>query len=891
MMAAVFEKTFIQDLTGRLIIRYCPEIVFSKDNLSNQINVKLYVGPNEYAGGGTVTATVIRSDGNTVPVSGSISGNVASVTLIEPCMDVPGQMQVFIRLTSGNVKTTIFAGVFTASRTETDTIIDPGTIIPSITELINQIDAAIDSIPADYSTLLGSVAGTYSASKTYAVGDYVWYNGQLYRCSTAITTAEAWTAAHWTSAVISDDVTGLKSAFDKILNNKLIIDFIKGKRIKTNIDPIDFTTIDSHANSAYVLIDCAAGDVFTLTGQSANSNYALWTFCASDGTILSQAGNQITLNNAEIEAPSNAAKLLVDVLATQDYFLYSGHSLPVRLSAIEDEIDAANAEIAENSEKINGNTEDIESIKNAVTGVDTLHPDVLHGFYNSNTGAFVSNNEFYSYNIEVEENEEYYLTGRVAKDAGFCLSLLLDENDQIVQVIHKGSYSEQQTVTDEYLRIPEGVVSLTLTSNATETFALKKVVYYDIDEIKNDINDINTELEENTADINANTEDIAAIKSILSNTETQTPTVLNGFFNANTGAFVEYSGFYSYKIDVTQDEEYYLTGRVGQDIGLCLSLLLDDNEQIVQVIHRGNITEQQSVVDEYLRIPEGVAYLTLTSNKSDLFALKKVVYYDIDSINRDVNSFASFLPFRGKKIVNFGDSIIGNYSAPTDVSTYLANLTGATVYNCGFGGCRMGKHSDTHFDKFSMYQLVNAMVSNDWSAQDTAVAETGWGMPSYFPNHLATLKAMDWSTVDMITIAYGTNDWTGLYLDKESDPYDTGRFAGALRYCIEALYQNFPHIKLCLWTPIYRFFLEGGEYVSDSDSENYVEQAIGYSLPDLVDKEIAVAKDYHVPCIDNYYNLGMDRYNRSYYFPANDGTHPNENGRKLIAQHVAKEIF
>ena len=212
MMAAVFEKTFIQDLTGRLIVRYCPEIVFSKDNLSNRINVKLYVGPNEYAGGGTVTATVIRSDGNTAPFSGSISGNVVSVTLIEACMDVPGQIQVFIRLTSGNVKTTIFAGVFTASRTETDTIIDPGTIIPSITELINQIDAAIDSIPADYSTLLGSVAGTYSASKTYAVGDYVWYNGQLYRCITAITTPEAWTAAHWTIAVIGDDVSSLKGA-------------------------------------------------------------------------------------------------------------------------------------------------------------------------------------------------------------------------------------------------------------------------------------------------------------------------------------------------------------------------------------------------------------------------------------------------------------------------------------------------------------------------------------------------------------------------------------------------------------------------------------------------------------------------------------------------------
>ena len=50
------------------------------------------------------------------------------------------------------------------------------------------------------------VAPLYSNSSTYAVGDYVIYNDQLYRCTTAITTAEAWTAAHWTAAVLGDDV-------------------------------------------------------------------------------------------------------------------------------------------------------------------------------------------------------------------------------------------------------------------------------------------------------------------------------------------------------------------------------------------------------------------------------------------------------------------------------------------------------------------------------------------------------------------------------------------------------------------------------------------------------------------------------------------------------------
>lgn len=37
----------------------------------------------------------------------------------------------------------------------------------------------------------------YSAESTYAVGDIVHYSYNTWKCNTAITTAEAWTAAHW----------------------------------------------------------------------------------------------------------------------------------------------------------------------------------------------------------------------------------------------------------------------------------------------------------------------------------------------------------------------------------------------------------------------------------------------------------------------------------------------------------------------------------------------------------------------------------------------------------------------------------------------------------------------------------------------------------------------
>lgn len=43
----------------------------------------------------------------------------------------------------------------------------------------------------------GSIAPYYSASSTYEIGDQVRHSDNIYECITAITTAEAWTAAHW----------------------------------------------------------------------------------------------------------------------------------------------------------------------------------------------------------------------------------------------------------------------------------------------------------------------------------------------------------------------------------------------------------------------------------------------------------------------------------------------------------------------------------------------------------------------------------------------------------------------------------------------------------------------------------------------------------------------
>lgn len=72
--------------------------------------------------------------------------------------------------------------------------------------------AAAETASAAYNVNL--LAANYDATKTYAVGEYVIYNGGLYRCISAITTAEAWTAAHWSSVTVGKDTSALKSAFE-----------------------------------------------------------------------------------------------------------------------------------------------------------------------------------------------------------------------------------------------------------------------------------------------------------------------------------------------------------------------------------------------------------------------------------------------------------------------------------------------------------------------------------------------------------------------------------------------------------------------------------------------------------------------------------------------------
>ena len=232
-----------------------------------------------------------------------------------------------------------------------------------------------------------------------------------------------------------------------------------------------------------------------------------------------------------------------------------------------------------------------------------------------------------------------------------------------------------------------------------------------------------------------------------------------------------------------------------------------------------------------------------------------------------------------KVIVNFGDSIFGNNQPTMDISTYIKDLTNANVYNAGFGGTRMGTHIE-YYDDFSMDSLANAIVTSDFSTQKSAINNFD-SFPTYYANTVSMLENLDFNNVDIITIAHGTNDFTG---GNSLDEVST-----ALRYSIETLQAKYPNLKIVLCSPIYRFWTnDNNEFVNDSDTKT---NTYGEKLSDYSAVYESIANEYGVYFIDNYNYSGINASNRNNAFPINDSTHPNSYGRELIAENMAKELY
>lgn len=325
----------------------------------------------------------------------------------------------------------------------------------------------------------------------------------------------------------------------------------------------------------------------------------------------------------------------------------------------------------------------------------------------------------------------------------------------------------------------------------------------------------------------------------------------------------------------------------GNNIGRYINTMQTNNAYGAVSISGNVLTWDTSSIGYYFW--NDFAYLRVTTNSADsivtinqeiavttqtVMTLKPAIKVGQENLN-----FAIGMPLlSGRKVVVFGDSIIGMTRDQTSVPAYAAAYTGAEVYNMGFGGCRMAVHPTSGYAAFSMWALADAVASGNYTLQDAQASKGS----DYFPEQLALLKTINFSGVDMIVIHYGTNDFAAnVTIDNTSDDDDTATLCGALRYSLRKLMTAYPKIRIFVSVPIYRKW-------SSTGAETYTNSS-GKKLRDFCNALAEVADEFNCPVIDGYKALGVNTINNAAF--SSDGTHLNDHGRKAFGELIGGSLI
>lgn len=217
-------------------------------------------------------------------------------------------------------------------------------------------------------------------------------------------------------------------------------------------------------------------------------------------------------------------------------------------------------------------------------------------------------------------------------------------------------------------------------------------------------------------------------------------------------------------------------------------------------------------------------------------------------------------------IVFFGDSVIGNFTDSTSIPGVVSGLTGAEIYNCGYGGNSAAMAPGI---PISLPGIVNAFFQKDLTLlpDNTQVYA---GVASYLEN-----APVDRQTCFVIN--YGLNDYFNGYPVASEDPYDITTYCGAVRSAVATIRANMPEARIILCTPNFTAAFENG---TEPHGDG------GHIMTDYVDAILSLSQELQTDVLDNYHELGITPENQGQYLA--DQVHPNNACRFLIGSNLSR---
>lgn len=308
-------------------------------------------------------------------------------------------------------------------------------------------------------------------------------------------------------------------------------------------------------------------------------------------------------------------------------------------------------------------------------------------------------------------------------------------------------------------------------------------------------------------------------------------------------------------------QKIFITNTSDIQAGFPLVYCYDESKKFLKMItpKSGDYDEVNCLYGTVADLDSKTRYIRVTTTEACKYYSRIRIFKGEGEVNELKITNPYERPLQNCEIVCFGDSIFGNYQetpTPNQSIPYLiAKQLDCKTYNVGFGGCNLVDRGDgTDWAQFSMTSLTDALVSGNWTAIDAAA--NGSTVTSYFKDHLATLKSIDFNKVKIALINYGTNDFASRKLDNLEDPKDRTTIKGAYRYCLNELGKKFPTLSFAICS-LYKC------YDINAEDETVTEKNSGHEGITRVQFNQAlkeVADEFGAIYIDNY-NLGVNPYN------------------------------
>lgn len=201
MNLGVFKRKI--DVDAEIQMTPLKSLYASGDKDAHIFELSLYRGAEEVdLSGASAQGYFIRADGYTVPITGAISGNVVTLTLSDGCYYVVGNFNLIIKVSTAEIRKSVFWCNGYVVRSMTDAIVDEENVIPSLDELLAQIAAAESAAKAANQATSAANSAATSASQAASAA-----NTNASKANSAANSATAAATTATEAATKIDDMT------------------------------------------------------------------------------------------------------------------------------------------------------------------------------------------------------------------------------------------------------------------------------------------------------------------------------------------------------------------------------------------------------------------------------------------------------------------------------------------------------------------------------------------------------------------------------------------------------------------------------------------------------------------------------------------------------------